>query len=176
MLVLILSCNSKIALKQDMEKLQSKTIVLSLDDMKCQMNGKDTIFSNFGESKLKLVIYSDSIVCTPCALKGMYLWDRFIDYAAKHNGQLRFYFVFAPIKKDLKTMEFMFKTNSFYYPIFIDTAGVFAKMNSNLPTNPLLHAFLLDEYNKVILVGNPLYNKQIEKLFYKIIEEKLGKK
>lgn len=38
----------------------------------------------------------------------------------------------------------------------------------------MLHTFLLDEDNKVILVGNPLHNKKIEEMFYKIVEEKLG--
>ena len=34
---------------------------------------------------------------------------------------------------------------------------------------------VLDENNNVILVGNPLHNKKIEKMFYKIVEDKLGK-
>lgn len=48
-------------------------------------------------------------------------------------------------------------------------------MNPHLPKNKALHTFLLDENNNVILVGNPLHNKKIEKIFYKIVEEKLGK-
>ena len=33
----------------------------------------------------------------------------------------------------------------------------------------------LDKNNNVILVGNPMQNKRIEEMFYKIVEEKLGK-
>ena len=33
----------------------------------------------------------------------------------------------------------------------------------------------IDKNNNVILVGNPMQNKRIEEMFYKIVEEKLGK-
>ena len=48
-------------------------------------------------------------------------------------------------------------------------------MNPHLPKNKALHTFLLDENNNVILVGDPLHNKKIEEMFYKIVKEKLGK-
>ena len=52
-----------------------------------------------------------------------------------------------------------------------DREGQFEKLNPHLPKNKVLHTFLLDENNNVILVGNPLHNKKIEKMFYKIVEE-----
>ena len=39
----------------------------------------------------------------------------------------------------------------------------------------MLHTFLLDEDDNVILVGSPLHNRKIEEMFYKIVEERLGK-
>ncbi len=57
----------------------------------------------------------------------------------------------------------------------MDTLNEFAKLNPHLPKNRVLRTFLLDENNKVMLVGNPLHNKKIEDMFYKIVEEKLGK-
>ena len=62
----------------------------------------------------------------------------------------------------------------FDYPILLDTLREFEKLNPHLPKNRALHTFLLDENNNVILVGNPLHNKKIEEMFYKIVEEKLG--
>ena len=67
------------------------------------------------------------------------------------------------------------KNVKFNYPILLDTLGEFEKLNPHLPKNHLLHTFLLDENNRVVLVGNPLRNKKIEEMFYKIVEEKLGK-
>ena len=42
----------------------------------------------------------------------------------------------------------------------------------HIPSNPLLHSFLLDENDSVLLVGNPVRNKKIEELFFKILEER----
>ena len=39
----------------------------------------------------------------------------------------------------------------------------------------MYHTFLLDENNKIILVGNPLHNKKIEKLFLDMLDEKFDK-
>ena len=38
----------------------------------------------------------------------------------------------------------------------------------------MFHTFRLDENNKVILVGNPMLNKQIEDMMLSIVDEKLG--
>lgn len=61
-------------------------------------------------------------------------------------------------------------------PIYVDTLGVFNRNNRHIPSNPELHTFLLDSNGYVLLVGNPLENEKIEKLFWQILEEKLGKR
>ena len=38
-----------------------------------------------------------------------------------------------------------------------------------------MHSFLLDENDSVLLVGNPVRNKKIEELFFKILEERKDK-
>ena len=57
----------------------------------------------------------------------------------------------------------------------LDTLKEFERLNPHLPKNRALHTFLLDENNRVILVGNPSRNEKIKEMFYKIVEEKLGK-
>ena len=42
------------------------------------------------------------------------------------------------------------------YPIYIDNGNLFRKNNRNIPFDERMHTFLLDENNKVILVGSPL--------------------
>ena len=44
----------------------------------------------------------------------------------------------------------------------------------NLPSESMYHTFMLDENNRVILVGNPMLNKQIEYMMLSIVDEKLG--
>ncbi len=43
-----------------------------------------------------------------------------------------------------------------------------------LPSNPMLHTFLLDENNEVLVVGNPLDNEKIDRMFWRTMKEKLG--
>ena len=128
------------------------------------------------QEKIKYIIYSDSMRCTPCAINKMYLWNSLLEYSKNYNGQLNFYFIFCPARKDLHEMKLaLIKNSKFNYPILLDTLGEFEKLNPHLPQNNTLHAFLLDENNNVILVGDPLHNKRIKEIFYKTVEEKLGK-
>lgn len=59
------------------------------------------------------------------------------------------------------------------YPVYIDTQGVFQQNNPHLSKNKLLHTFLLDENNNVILVGNPVRNLRVKDLYDKAIAQKI---
>ena len=161
-LCLFVACtNRNQQFAKEMKALQSKEIKLH----EVEMN----------EKALKLVIYTDSVGCTSCAINQINLWDSFIDYANQFNNQLRFYFIFSPVKKDLNSIKLAIANSMFEYPIVLDTLREFEKLNPHLPKNRSFHSFLLDKNNNVILVGNPMQNKRIEEMFYKIVEEKLGK-
>lgn len=159
---------------QEIKVLQSKVIRLPSRGL-FMRRGKEVQKVDVNKEVLKLVVYADSIGCTACAINHIDSWGHFIDYAEQFNNQLRFYFIFSPMKKEVRGTELMITNTMFDYPILLDTLGEFEKLNPYLPKNRALHTFLLDENDKVILVGNPLHNKKIEKMFYKIVEEKLGK-
>ena len=103
----------------------------------------------------------------------MFLWDPLITYAETYKGKLKFYFIFSTPKSD--KVRNALKTNFFNYPVLIDEKGEFEKLNPHLPKNKAMHSFLLDKNNNVIMVGNPIYNKEIEKLFYQQTQELLRK-
>lgn len=87
---------------------------------------------------------------------------------------MKYYFIFAPKREELDMVEFMLKTNTFYYPVFIDKANVFSVNNSHLPSNTMLHTFLLNERNEVIMVGSPLQNADIYDIFHQILKDELS--
>ena len=140
--------------------------------MEVLKNG-DFIVPKIYDSELKLVVYMDSMICSPCAIKRMNLWNDLLEDTKKYDGRLSFYFIFSPKKKDESKLRFAFKNTLFDYPVILDNVYEFKKKNPHLPQNSQLHTFLLDKENKVILVGNPLINIKIEEMFYKIIEEEL---
>lgn len=166
-------CRNQI--KNEIKQMQSQRFNIDTKQMIQTVNGKDTIIHFKKDHILKLVIFTDSTSCTSCAMKQMYHWDPFIDKAYKSNHMLQLMFVFSPKKNEIDLLNKSLKIAIYDYPIYIDTLSVFEKMNPHLPKNKALHTFLLDEHNQVILVGSPLYNKKIEEMFYKIVEEKLGK-
>ena len=84
------------------------------------------------------------------------------------------YFIFSPSTEELANIRLSLSASRFYHPIYVDTSGIFIRENPHLPHNPLFHTFLLDEDNRVVLVGNPLENEKIEELFWKIVKERLG--
>ena len=162
------SCNTTSQkLLKEMTLLQSKPI-------NCGQN--ELVHHDTLQKEIKCIVYSDSVSCTPCAINKMYLWNSFLDYSKSYNGQLNFYFILCPARKDFQEMKLaLIKNSRFNYPIILDTLGQFAKLNPHLPKNKALHTFLLDENNNVILVGNPLHNKKIKEMFYRIVEDRLGK-
>lgn len=134
------------------------------------------VYDNVLQERIKYIVYSDSVNCTSCAINQMDLWNPLLEYSKSYNGLLNFYFIFRPAKKDIKDVKLVLSKNvKFNYPVFLDTLGEFEKLNPHLPKNKALHTFLWDENNNVILVGDPLHNKKIEEMFYKIVKEKLGK-
>ncbi|MBR2195950.1 MAG: hypothetical protein IJ911_10090 [Salinivirgaceae bacterium] len=70
--------------------------------------------------------------------------------------------------------EASYSTKLHDYPIFIDTANQFYKLNPHIPDNKLMHSFLLDSEGKVVLVGNPIQNQAMFDLYKKTIEEMIN--
>lgn len=159
---------------KEIEILRSEAIRLPSEGLIMQL-GTELQKIKMNMKELKLIVYTDSIGCTTCAINHIHLWESYIDYSKQINNQLRFYFIFSPMKSELRKIKLMIANTILDYPILLDSLREFEKLNPHLPKSRALHTFLLDENNKVILVGNPLQNKKIKDMFYKIVEEKLGK-
>lgn len=166
-------CNSS-TLRRDIELLSAKPIIIP-DIHPVLYNNCKTNISNLTAPSRKMVIYIDSSECASCSIKQMNGWDSVISKTIEFADKINFYFIFAPKKIDVITVKRTLIAEGFKHPVLIDTLRQFEKLNPHLPKNKALHTFLLDENNNVILVGNPLHNKKIEEMFYKIVEEKLGK-
>lgn len=170
--LLFWGCNDA-RIKQDIQQLQSAEITLPQQGQVTVL-GRDTLIPGFMQSELKLIVYTDSVGCSSCTVGKMYLWNSFVKYARQYGGRLKYYYILSPRKQDLNKVRIALKGSALEYPVIIDTLGEFGKQNSHIPQNKALHTFLLDENNDVVLVGSPLYNKEIEELFYQIVEKSLG--
>lgn len=173
-LLFFVSCRDGQSLSEEIALLESRPVVLPSDSV-FTVYDMDSIYISRIDSKLRYIVYSDSLSCTSCMINNLVSWNPFLEYGRKYGGQLDFLFIFSPVKKDLRQINMLIKHSGFKHPIKIDIKHYVEKLNPHLPKNKALHTFLLDENNNVILVGSPLHNKKIEEMFYRIVEEKLGK-
>lgn len=172
------SCSHKEKkMRDNIEKMRKNPICIPSDKMVCVLN-KEKLTKEFvnDEYSLKLVVYVDSVVCSSCRLKEMYKWDDFLSKLESVSSQIKVFFIFATSYDNIRKLKISAKTLPNSFPIYMDTTNIFLRMNPHIPHNPMFHTFLLDENNNVLLVGNPLENEKIEKLFWQILEEKLGKR
>ena len=126
---------------------------------------EDTIYYNL-DSEYKILTYVDSIGCTSCKLQ-LPAWDMLIkEMDSLYVGKMNFIFVFSPHR--VKDIRHAILTSNFNYPVCVDDQDSIIKLNK-FPSDSRLHTFLLDKNNKVIAIGNPVYNPKIKELYLKII-------
>ena len=176
MLLFCFSCIGEDAqLRKEIEMFQSHPVLLCVDKMLALKDGQDTVVSH-RDDVMKMVVYTDSTVCSSCRLQNIYLWDELLEKTNCYGDRLDFYFIFSPSDKNMDNFRLTMRTYAPDNFVYVDTMGIFELQNPHLSPNPMMHTFLLDENNNVLLVGNPLENEKIEELFWQIVEERLGKR
>ena len=121
--------------------------------------------------KIKIVNYVDSIGCLGCRLR-LSDWNTFMD-DFKDYDDLQLITIINPRK--ISEAQYVIQRDSFWFPVCIDLENIFFRLNK-LPHDNLFHCFLLDENNRIVLIGNPVQNPQIRDLYIRTICERLGVK
>ena len=79
-------------------------------------------------------------------------------------------FIFYAHLKNYEEFEVYTGINRFNYPIFYDYEGKCDRQN-HLPDDVFYQTFLLDENNKVQLIGKPIPDSKLWELYKKIITQ-----
>jgi len=166
--LLLCSCSNNNIVK-DIEQLMDQQITLS-SDWNTIWKGKDVVLNGFIEAPIKMMVWYDSLVCGACEVNKMHRWYNIVDYADSLSQWFSIIFLFSPTKESMSRLSMSLKAEKFDYPIFIDQNASFAKQNSKIPKNQNLHSFLLDKDNKVVLIGNPLNNPSLWRLYKRNIQ------
>lgn len=168
----IISCDMNSKFKKEYNILKSEKITIP-NNLKTLMNGNDSLIQNFFDSELKLIVYTDSTSCNSCYIRKLENWNYLLEYAQGFNGKLKFYFIIAPKIDELNSVKIALRSVKFNYPVILDSEDNFKKSNPNIPNNKILHTFLLDKDNNVIMVGNPVNNSEVNELFKTTVSEAL---
>lgn len=127
---------------------------------------EDTVAFNPQESKLKVLVYVDSIGCTSCKLQ-LSKWNKLISQVdSLTENAMPFIFVFQPQSK--KELKFILERDNFDYPICMDSEDKFYGLN-HFPNDITFQTFLLDENNCVKVIGNPIHNLSVQELYLREI-------
>ncbi len=132
---------------------------------------RDIVFTRYGEDTLsyqipvsayKILLYVDSVGCTPCKLQ-LYKWREFIrEVDTLTGGSVPVLFIFHPI--DRKEISFLLRRDGIDIPVYIDINDRTNKIN-HFPSRQQFQCFLLDKDNKVVYIGNPVNNIQIKRMY-----------
>lgn len=114
----------------------------------------------------KILCYIDTIGCATCKMN-MPGWEFFLSQVCS-NPDISVKFVMV-INTDTET-EVIRKARQyrFNYPVVIDKKNTLDSLN-NLPTDIERQTFLLDEDNRVVAMGNPLFDQEVRKEYIKHI-------
>ena len=123
-------------------------------------------------SKAKILIYVDSVGCGSCKLN---MHDWMIKVAEINtlieNPQDVSMLIYFWVQKQAKfNIRQTISQVNFQYPVFFDPTNSVSKLN-NLPENEMFHVLLLDQDNKIKLIGSPQGNDKMWELYKKNISE-----
>lgn len=171
------ACNSRKAeVQKKVEQMQASVITVPYEQMECWATDSVISDSPWNKAKLQLVHYVDSATCSSCYLRKVALNTLLFGIERLSNNEFYNVFIITPDSKAKETLKSKYQGKQIPQTIFVDTANIFMKANPNIPSESMFHTFLLDENNKVVLVGNPMLNNKIEDMMISILEEKLGRK
>lgn len=164
-----LSCNRE-SIDEKLSRMKSSTINLNLENMQC-WSADTLVVSRPWESKpLKLCVFVSDEFCTSCYLKKMFQWEDFLELEKEYDFYI--YFIFEPQEGCEDNFQIFFYQAELDHPFYLDKNKEFLSVNASIPDERMFHTFLLDENNKVILVGDVLHNEEVERQFRDIIKER----
>ncbi len=134
------------------------------------VNAVDTVVLD-NKHIFSIVNYIDSIGCIRCKSQ-LPTWKNFIDEIRSIFGDKISVMLFMHPHK-LVDAKYAIQKDTFPYPICIDLNDELNKLN-HFPDDDRFRCFLLDENNRVVLIGNPVHNPKIKDLYIRTIYEKLG--
>lgn len=165
--ILLLSCkeNEKEEIRKIVTEWQDKEIIFP-EDVVFTRYGQDTIQYEMPESDYKILLYVDSIGCTSCKLQ-LNKWREFItEVDSLTSGSVPVLFFFHP--KDKRELTYLLKRDEITVPVCLDENDRLNSIN-RFPSSEDFQCFLLNKDNKVVYIGNPIYNLRIKEMYLSLI-------
>lgn len=133
--------------------------------------GRDTTVSMADAMKKDYCVltFFDSTGCTECNMQ-LHDWNPRVREMAGQGERVSF--VFVVHARNFAAISAYAVKNKFDHVIFHDKDRALWRANPHLPTRGDLHTFLLDDEQKVVLIGNPARHEALWELYKSEIEKK----
>lgn len=149
LLLLLCSCKDKNTLTSEASKMYGKNIILPTAEL-----NKNT--------KFKIVNYIDSLGCIKCKL-------RLKKWVQLNNDTSLFDIVFVSHPHSYQNVKLLMEIDSVQHIQLIEDKNNKWYNKNEISENEMLHTFLLDHNNTIIVLGNPVQNDNIKDLYMKQI-------
>lgn len=136
-----------------------------------QVAGRETRSFAADREKAHVLVYYDSTACGTCAINKLSEWDPIIDSVADICPAVDFIFLMCPKAHEYKSVLRTTIINNSDYNVALDAAGDFAESNPQIPQDERFHTLLIDRGGTVQVVGSPLYNDTMWKLYKDVIQD-----
>jgi hypothetical protein len=153
--------NRKDEITQIIQTWQGKEILFP-NDITFTMHGIDTVAYEISTSPHKIVMYIDSVGCMSCRFH-FDRWNEFIsEIDSLTNATVPVLFFFHA--KNPREISQHLQRDNINIPVVFDLQDKLNTLNQ-FPTHQQFQTFLLDEENKVVLIGNPVNNLTIREMY-----------
>ncbi|HZK04110.1 MAG TPA: hypothetical protein VFC94_06885 [Bacteroidaceae bacterium] len=169
-IIISISCSNQ-KLAHELKMLSGSTIKIP-NELSAKIGCRDTLLEVNQHEPATMIIWYDTVQCASCSMNSINIWNKIFEYSHDSVEGFNPVIIFSPNKRMIRNFEEAIKTTRFKYPLFVDYNNTFGHINPQIPmTNNLLHVFLLDKNNKVVLVGSPLYNESLMQLYKSTINK-----
>jgi hypothetical protein len=153
--------NQRSEISQIVQTWQGKEVLFP-ENIIFTIHGRDTVAYEIPASSYKIIVYVDSVGCTSCRLH-LDKWQEIIsDVDSLTNATVPILFFFHA--KNLREISHFLERDKINTPVVFDLQDELNTPNQ-FPTHQQFQTCLLDEDNKVILIGNPVNNQTIREMY-----------
>lgn len=146
-----------------LRKMVGSTIVLP-EKMTCSQDGEVFPMPEKIRSCPKLIVFVGSTECSKCRIDNFVRYSSLFDLS-RDTGALEMMFLLSKKKSDYRNIVEHLVESKPPYPVYFDSENYFKEDNPTVPDNRVMHTITVESVNRVLLVGDPIYNESIMNLF-----------
>lgn len=115
-------------------------------------------------SKIRVVLYFDSTMCSTCLLKNSFMWSNLINYVEKDSLLSSVVLILSPKPSEYRKVKVLLDEYMIDYPVYLDSTSALLKNNSFVTESFFC---LLDSTSKIIWKSTPIITNKNWKAFSK---------